>query len=332
MLKPARIISVSIVLVLLFTHFTLAQNPLGIGTPEKIITPEGPFASALFWIQQQQKEFYRAMTKALIQIKANGTGGWILVWLSFAYGLLHAAGPGHGKAVISSYMLANEVVLRRGILLSFASSFLQGLTAIVAISCLLLFLRGFGVKSGDLTFYLEVTSYLGITILGAWMLCSKFFKKRPQPHSHLNQNSHDGHTHNLHHNGEHHHSHDDVCNSCGHSHAPAPIMLEGKFGWREAYSAVLAVGLRPCSGALIVLTFAFLNGLYVAGISAVFAMSFGTGIMVSFLATLAVLAKNFVLRLSGATHASDAFYKWVEIIGAGFVFLLGLVLLTASLN
>lgn len=316
MQKQAKIISISIVLGLLFTHFALAQNPLGIGTPEKIITPEGPFASVLFWIQHQQKEFYRAMTQALIQIKANGTGGWILVGLSFAYGLLHAAGPGHGKAVISSYMLANEVILKRGIILSFASSFLQGLTAIVAISCLLLFLRGLGVKSGDLTFFLEVTSYLGIVLLGAWMLYSKLFKKRGEPHNH----------------DSHNHTHGEVCESCGHSHAPSPDMLKGRFGWREAYSAVLAVGLRPCSGALIVLTFAFLNGLYVAGIGAVFAMSFGTGLMVSFLASLAVLAKNYAFKLSGVTNASDAFYKWVEIVGASFVLFLGILLLGASLQ
>ena len=109
-------------------------------------------------------------------------------------------------------------------------------------------------------------------------------------------------------------------------------MLSGKFGWNEAYSAILAVGLRPCSGALIVLTFAFLNGLYFAGIVAVIAMSIGTGIMVSFLASLAVLAKNYALKLSGATKASNTFHKWVEIIGAAFVFILGLLLLSASLQ
>lgn len=109
-------------------------------------------------------------------------------------------------------------------------------------------------------------------------------------------------------------------------------MLSGKFGWQDAYSAILAVGLRPCSGALIVLTFAFLNGMYIAGVGAVFAMSLGTGLMVSLLASIAVLAKNYALKLSGATKASDAFYKWVEILGAGFVFAIGVLLLSASLQ
>lgn len=316
--KIAKSAFLGVFLYLLFHQSSYGQNPLGIGTPEQIFKPEGPFASLLFWVQHQQKEFYRSMTEALKQIRENGTGGGILVGLSFAYGLLHAAGPGHGKAVISSYMLANEVVLKRGIVLSFASSLLQGFTAIIAISILLLFLRGLGIKSGELTFALEVTSYCAITLLGAWMLYSKIFKWR-------NHDKHHGHDH-----AEHNHA--SVCESCGHSHAPEPKMLSGKFGWNEAYSAILAVGLRPCSGALIVLTFAFLNGLYFAGIVAVIAMSIGTGIMVSFLASLAVLAKNYALKLSGATKASDAFHKWVEITGAGFVFILGLLLLSASLQ
>lgn len=308
----------------------MGQNPLGIGTPEKIITPQGPFSSILFWIQFQQKEFYRAMTQALIQIKANGTGGWVLVGLSFAYGLLHAAGPGHGKAVISSYMLANEIILKRGIVLSFTSSFLQGLTAIIAISLLLLFLRGFGIKSGELTHFLEVLSYIGITALGAWMLYAKLFRSQRGADSHGHHHSYEDTTNDIH---DHKHiGEGEVCQSCGHNHAPSPKLLMGKFGWQEAYTAVLAVGLRPCTGALIVLTFAFLNGLYFAGVASVMAMSFGTAIMVSILASLAVLAKNYALKLTGATKASTGFYKWVEIIGALIVLVLGLLLLSASLH
>ena len=84
----------------------------------------------LNWINLQQQEFYRALAGALKAMRTDGSKMWLLVGLSFAYGIFHAAGPGHGKAVISSYMVANEVALRRGILLSFVSAFLQGLTAI----------------------------------------------------------------------------------------------------------------------------------------------------------------------------------------------------------
>ena len=47
-------------------------------------------------------------------LKTNWTGFWVLGLLSFLYGIFHAAGPGHGKVVISSYVLANEAQVRRG--------------------------------------------------------------------------------------------------------------------------------------------------------------------------------------------------------------------------
>ena len=97
----------------------------------------------------------------------------MLVGLSFAYGVFHAAGPGHGKAVISSYMLANEVALRRGVMLSFVSAFLQAFTAIVLMGLVFLALRGTAVSMTDAAWFLEVVSYAAITAFGAWLLWTK---------------------------------------------------------------------------------------------------------------------------------------------------------------
>ncbi len=97
-------------------------------------------------------------------------------------------------------------------------------------------------------------------------------------------------------------------------------------------SAVAAVGLRPCSGALIVLTFAFLNGLGLGGVVSVLAMSIGTALTVAALATLAVTAKNVAVRLAGDGRTGNAVHATIEIGGAALVLLLGLVLLSASLQ
>lgn len=125
-----------------------------------------------------------------------------------------------------------------------------------------------------------------------------------------------------------------VCESCGHSHAPDPALISGdNFSWRTAWSAVIAVGLRPCTGALIVLSFSFLNGLWIGGIVSVLAMALGTAITVSALATIAVLAKNWAVAIAGGSSRAGAFITAAaEIGGAAMVFLLGLILLTASLN
>ena len=102
--------------------------------------------------------------------------------------------------------------------------------------------------------------------------------------------------------------------------------------WRTAWSAVAAVGLRPCSGALIVLTFAFLNGLFVGGVLSVFAMAVGTAITVSVLATLAVTAKNWAVAYAGDGRIGNRVHATIEIGGAALVFVLGLLLLSASLR
>src|SRR5690606_38421076 len=117
--------------------------------------------------------FYRALTDALKGRREDGGNLWLLIGLSFAYGVFHAAGPGHGKAVISSYMLANEVALRRGVMLSFVSAFLQAATALVMMALVFLVLRGTSVSMTDATWFLEIVSYALVTLFGAWLLWQK---------------------------------------------------------------------------------------------------------------------------------------------------------------
>ena len=315
-----------------------AASPLGIGSAEPGFNTSGTFGSLFGWINAQQQGFYRLMTGALKDMRENPWAASTLVGLSFAYGVFHAAGPGHGKAVISSYMLANEVELKRGVLLSFLSSLLQGVVAILLVGAAYLFLRGTTVSMTDATRALETGSYALIALFGAWLL---FKKLRPAErrasalgaqavevhgtHDHHHHHDH-GHHHHLHHAGE-------ICSTCGHAHAPDPSLLKGeRFALREAWSAIVAVGLRPCSGALIVLSFALLNGLYFGGVLAVLAMSIGTAITVSTLATLAVTAKGAALRFAGNGSAAARIGTAIEIGGALMVLILGLLLLGASLQ
>jgi ABC-type nickel/cobalt efflux system permease component RcnA len=314
-----------------------AQSSLGIGTNDAIAPSTGLFSHWLLWINQHQQAFYRSLSTTMKAMRDDGSNMWLLVGLSFAYGVFHAAGPGHGKAVISSYMVANEVALRRGVVLSFASALLQALTAIAVMLLAWFVLRGTSVSMTDAAWFLEIASYVFLTAFGAWLLWQKVRHFRHGAHGH----HHDAHHH---HDGAHHHHHGEVCSSCGHSHAPDPVLLsKERFGWRAAWSAVVAVGIRPCSGALIVLSFALLNGLWLAGILSVLGMALGTAITVSVLAILAVTAKNWAVRLAGdgrpgSSHrgngrlGNDYIHSAVEIAAATFVFLLGLLLLTASLS
>ena len=81
----------------------------------------------------KQAMFYQELAGMIRAAKDNGSALWGLMGISFVYGIFHAAGPGHGKAVISSYLFANEETWRRGIALSLASAVMQSLTAITIV-------------------------------------------------------------------------------------------------------------------------------------------------------------------------------------------------------
>lgn len=113
---------------------------------------------------------------------------------------------------------------------------------------------------------------------------------------------------------------------------PDPGLISGRdFSLREAWGAIVAVGLRPCSGALIVLSYSMLNGIWLAGVGSAFAMAIGTAITVSALATLAVMAKGTAVRFAGAAMGGRV-GTLIEILGAATVMILGLLLLAAALR
>lgn len=302
----------------------MAQSSLGIGNAEPVATPSGGMLGPFFtWVGAEQKQFYKEMTDALRAMKNDGSAAWLLVGLSFLYGILHAAGPGHGKVVISSYMVANETQLRRGVMLSFASALMQAVTAIVVVGAGFLILRGTTVSMTDAANWLEIASYALIVAFGLWLLFRKTIGARTATHEH-HEHTHD-------HGHGHHHDHGETCETCGHAHMPGPQLTDTVKDWRSALGAIVAVGLRPCSGAVIVLSFALLNGLWLGGILSVVAMALGTAITVSALATLAVTAKNTALSISGQGAMSARVHSTIEIGGALLLVALGLVLLGGSL-
>ncbi|NBB49466.1 delayed-early response protein/equilibrative nucleoside transporter [Rhizobium sp. CRIBSB] len=371
MLRPVRrdramalaTATLAFVLVASLAH---AASPLGIGTAEPSYQPtSGPFAELLVWINAHQQAFYRSLTNALKAMREDPWSLVTLIGLSFTYGIFHAAGPGHGKAVISSYLLANEIELRRGILISFVSAFLQALVAIAVVGTAYLALRGTSISMTDATRTLEIASYAMIVAFGLWLLVRKLrtslahpapsamtgglFETQPTPTggsvtASLFADSSDAgpvgrpsgsrframavsHDHDALAPGS-------VCHECGISHVPDPSLVGGSvFGLRDAWSAVIAVGLRPCSGALLVMTFSLLNGLLLGGILSVLAMALGTAITVSALASLAVGAKGLALKLSGpGSRRAGLLASGIEVGAALIVVLLGALLLAASLN
>jgi nickel/cobalt transporter (NicO) family protein len=300
------------------------------GTPRGQAPAPPPTSGVLGWIFAKQAEFYRQFSGLIRAAKADGSAAWSLFGLAFLYGIFHAAGPGHGKAVISSYLVANEETWRRGVVLSFASALLQALVAVALVGVAAALLNATAATMNSAVNVIETVSYGLIILIGLRLLWVKgrgFIKawqalNRPAPlgaavtpadHDHAAHAHHEHDDHGHHHDHDHHHDHhahghshddhahcdhDDHASAWGHAHAPEPDELAGPGGWRRGLSAIVAVGARPCSGAIIVLVFALAQGLFWAGVVATFVMGLGTAITVAAIATVAVGAKAWAARFA----------------------------------
>jgi ABC-type nickel/cobalt efflux system permease component RcnA len=244
------------------------------------------------WIFAEQARFFRALSAAIRESKADGRAAYGLFWLSFLYGIFHAAGPGHGKAVISAYLLADGSTVPRGIALSAAAALAQALTAIALVGVAALVLGATARAMGETVRWLEIGSYALIIVFGlvlVWRKGGAFVTASRAWYAGKPAHEHEHHTHSH----DHGHGHD-------HSHGPEPAELQGR-GWlRRGLSAVIAVGMRPCSGAILVLVFALSQGIFLVGVVSTFAMAAGTAITVAVIAVLAVAARGVAVRVAAS--------------------------------
>lgn len=286
-------------------------SPFGIGAPAA-----APPSGITGFILAKQAEFYRALVQAVRAAKADGHAFWLLAGLSFAYGVFHAAGPGHGKAVISSYLLADGGTLRRGALLSLAAGLVQAVAAILFVGILALVLNATAVSMARAMNGVEIAAYGAIAAFGLYLAIVKgrafYGALTGRPVGHV---------------------HGDACGCEGHMPDPALVAATGTGGLRRAAVAVLSAGARPCSGAILVLTFALSQGVFMSGVAAAFAMGLGTALTVTAIAALAVYGKRLAVRIA----ASDA--RWaaavmsgIELVASLLVMLFGLGLLTGYLQ
>jgi nickel/cobalt exporter len=236
--------------------------------------------------------------------------------------------------VISSYLVANDETWKRGIALSFASALLQALTAVVIVAIAAVLLNATSKAMGDTVRIVEMVGYGLIIVIGLRLLWVKgrAFLKMLRPAAPTHDHVHHDHSHDHHHDHSHghdHHDHDDEGHAWGHAHAPEPSELPGQHWLRRGLAAVLAVGLRPCSGAIIVLVFALAQGLFWIGVASTFVMGLGTAITVSAIATLAVGARGLAGRWAKAKPGGGMLVlRGVETAAAVAIVVFGVLLLT----
>ena len=234
---------------------------------------------------------------------------------AFAYGVVHAFGPGHGKLVIVSYFLGREVRLARGVAMAAQIAVVHVIAAVVIVWLADLVLRaGFGFGLSEVP-GVRAASFLIIFGIGLYMLWQAVRGSLRRTGGHARGHSH-AHGHS---NADgHRHSHD-------HSHGGA---VEGGL-------VALAAGMVPCPGAVLIMLYAVANDMIYPGILLVAAMSLGIGVSICALGVAAILARQTAMRIlsrSGGAGRADLFRDTMNVAGALLVSLIGFLSFLAFLD
>ena len=266
---------------------------------------------SIIW-QREVNQQMSGLLKAVAENPAKAGGS--LLAFSFVYGVLHALGPGHGKIVITTWLATHPSKLKSSIGLTLASSLLQGGVAIVLVVVVLSLLQLPARQLHMSSFWLEKGSYLLVGVLGL-LLCWRALKKL---RTLLRRPTFTAFTA--------HHVHHPHC-GCGHQHLPAPEQLQSGDDWRARLAIVLSMGMRPCSGAIMVLLFSKVIGVFGWGMAAAMAMAAGTSLTISALALLVHGFRQLAVKLSGnKTPPLWQHVGWATLALAG-----GVILLVAAL-
>ena len=272
-------------------------------------------------IQSIQRGLHIKLSDALRAIQIDGfRASIILTAFSFVYGVLHAAGPGHGKVIISTYLLSHESQLRRGIALSFAAALTQGLTAVVIVFFAFWLMKLSMVQTRGIVNHVEVVSFAMIAVVGFYITCmqAQSLRRKIYISGKAIDNCADG------------------SEKCDHHHGLGVSELEKELSLRSFIGIILSIGIRPCSGAVIVLLLAFSLGHVAAGLFAVLAMSLGTAIAIALLAAFSVYFRRTAQRIVQSRHDTRHLVGVIPtifgILGGGLIFIFGLSFFISALT
>lgn len=294
---------------------------------EPVFVMPAPIRAAFRQVADWQRDINRYLAGQLRQTSDQGglTAALTVILASFVYGVLHAAGPGHGKLVVASYFTARQAPLKTGVLMGSVIAITQAVVAIVMVAVLALVLGGSQLEIIDQTTMLEVVSYGLILLIGLYMTHGALTGKATCGHDHGSGN-------------DDHHSH-----GHSHNHGPDPAarntwLARAAGRWLGPQGEIIAVGvmsgLRPCTGSILVLLFAAANGVFILGVVASFTMAAGVAITISALGIGAIVLRRSVAGKEEG--ASSQLRQWLgrglSIVGSLAVALLGGLLFGGALE
>jgi nickel/cobalt exporter len=267
-----------------------AKNPFGL----KMREAPASYSGLGGFIIAAQAQFYALLTSSVTALKSGEEALWGLVLVGFAYGVFHAAGPGHGKGVIAAYVLARRRSALCSVGLSLGAALLQACVAIALVGLFRVIASSVAMTLGDAARGIELMSFAGLMVFGLYLLWKKSDCVLPQAQ--------------------------------GRSGETFVVKAPSRF---EAAGVIAAAGIRPCSGAILLLVFSSSVGLFWQGVAGALAMALGTAITTSAIGLLASLARRGMSRLGRTFGGRGAMLvEGAELCAAAFVCLFGAILLS----
>lgn len=273
------------------------------------ITLQSHWGAFIQWCLATQITLHRYLVMYLLQLNNHQYSGgiWLLAG-AFFYGVLHAIGPGHGKFIVTTYLSTSKESQLAARVVPFLGSLMQGVSAILFVFILAI---GFNLASGDLSasrWYVEKVSAVMIGAFGVFIIWQALKTLRPRRMAISSLRP-------L-------HQHDEQC-GCGH-HGVGASLTQGD--WKTRLGVILAIGARPCSGAIMILMFANALGIVTWGIAAVMTMALGTALSIMGLS----LAVRYARERTVALFGGDSRLRWLvpatKIVGGLLLILFATVL------
>lgn len=259
------------------------------------------YPTILFKVSEWQRQFNLELSQALKSLQANRTqAGFSLIAVSFLYGVFHAVGPGHGKFILTSYLALEQTKLSQAIRISLVSAIVQGLVAIalvtIVVAIFTLSRQYFNltlqwIERGSFAIMIAFGSYW---LYQAWRELLQLSQSKRLKVKKILQISPENRP--LTPRFSVHHSHSEHC-GCGHRHLPSSKEMAQAIDWQSRLMLVLSIGLRPCSGAVLVLFLAYTQDLYYWGVFSALAMAMGTGLTLSLFALMVLMARNRAVQM-----------------------------------
>ena len=225
---------------------------------------------------------------------------FLLLLFAFAYGLIHALGPGHGKTLVASYFLSNDKSYSKALLISLAIGVVHTFSAFLLTLVIYFIVESFLAQFMDNTiYYTTKISALIIIAIAVYLLYKKINVHRAlrRQKNFANFSTTPPHVSSC------------GCASCKVENNSTDLAL------------ILSAGIIPCPGTVTLFIFALSLEMYTLGFLSAFVMSLGMSSIIFISAILSVTIRKKAIK------SNTTLQRVLEFTSLFIILLLGLFLL-----